>query len=293
MKKFDGIFTALVTPFLKGEVDYNSLKKLVRFQLDQKINGLVISGTTGESPTLSSPEKEKIFSFIKSEVAGQVPLVVGTGSNSTSSSVEASRAAEKWGADAVLVVTPYYNKPPQRGLVEHFKKVAESVALPVILYNVPTRTITAISLETIQTLSRVKNIIGIKEASGDIELGRQIHKSCGPEFLLTSGDDGTWLELCQNGARGTISVLSNIAPRQMVSQLDRLHKKDSAVLSEAKKFNELIRLLFVEANPIPVKAALQMMGVIQSDELRLPLVRLAEEHRKPLQQELEKMGMTN
>jgi len=291
MKSFDGIFTALITPFRGGEIDFDSLKKLLRFQLDKKIHGFVVGGTTAESPTLTDPEKEKLFQFVKSETGGQVPLVMGTGSNSTQATVEASRKAEAWGADGILVVTPYYNKPPQRGLVEHFKKVAESVSIPLLLYNVPSRTITALSLDTIKTLSETKNIIGIKEASGDIEFGRAIYQKCGSEFLLTSGDDGTWLQLCSVGARGTISVLSHVAPLQMVEQLEKLRRRDMSALQDAEKFNDLIKLLFVEANPIPVKAALKMMGIIASDELRLPLVSLTEEYREPLKRALVRLEL--
>ncbi|MEQ1876758.1 MAG: 4-hydroxy-tetrahydrodipicolinate synthase [Bdellovibrionia bacterium] len=291
MKSFDGIFTALITPFRGGEIDFDSLKKLLRFQLDKKINGFVICGTTAESPTLTDAEKEKLFKFVKAEVAEQVPLVMGTGSNSTQATIEASRNAEAWGADGVLVVTPYYNKPPQRGLVEHFKKVAGSVSLPVLLYNVPSRTVTALTLDTVKTLSEIKNIVGIKEASGDVDFGRALYQKCGSEFLLTSGDDGTWLKLCSVGARGTISVLSHVAPLQMVEQLDKLRKRDMSALQDAEKFNDLIKLLFIEANPIPVKAALKMMGIIASDELRLPLVSLTEEYREPLKRALDRMEL--
>ncbi|HEX4925460.1 MAG TPA: 4-hydroxy-tetrahydrodipicolinate synthase [Bdellovibrionales bacterium] len=289
MKSFDGVFTALITPFSGGEIDFDSLKRLVRFQLDNKINGFVISGTTAESPVLTDREREKIFSFVKSEVAGQVPLIVGTGTNSTQSTIEFSREAEKWGADALLTVTPYYNKPPQRGLVEHFKAVAKAVSVPVILYNVPSRTITSLSLDTIKTLSEADNIIGIKEASGDVEFGRSIYQKCGSNFLITSGDDGTWLQLCSVGGRGTISVLSHLIPGRMVEQLEQLRRREPGVMQEAEKYNDLIKLLFIEANPIPVKAALKMMGIIKSEELRLPLVPLAAEYREPLKRALERL----
>lgn len=291
MKSFDGIYTALITPFQNGNVDFTSLKKLIRFQLDKKINGFVVGGTTAESPTIAASEKEKIFSFVKTEVAGAVPLIMGTGSNSTQDTIEASKKAEEWGADGVLVVVPYYNKPPQRGLVAHFTAVAKSISIPVILYNVPGRTITSLSVESVKTLSEVSNIVGIKEASGDIEFGRQIHQACGTEFLLTSGDDGTWLQLCTVGARGTISVLSHVAPLHMVEQLEKLNRGDMAALKDAEKFNDLIKLLFIEANPIAVKAALKMMGIIASDELRLPLVPLAEEYRDMLKRALSRVEL--
>jgi 4-hydroxy-tetrahydrodipicolinate synthase len=286
MKRFEGIFTALITPFKNGEVDFESLGKLVQFQLENKVEGFVISGTTAESPTLSQDEKKAIFAFVKSETSGKVPLVVGTGTNSTNETVQLTRAAEQWGADAVLTVTPYYNKPPQRGLVEHFRKVAECTSLPLILYNVPSRTITALSLETIKALSEIKNVIGIKEASGDVEFGRSIYQKCGHNFLVTSGDDATWLQLCSAGGRGVISVLSHVAPKEMADLLERLRRRDPAALQDSEKFNDLVKLLFIEANPIPVKAALKMMNIISTDELRLPLVPLAQEYRESLKRAL-------
>jgi 4-hydroxy-tetrahydrodipicolinate synthase len=289
MKTFDGVITALITPFRQGQVDFDSLKKLIRHQLDNKINGFVISGTTAESPTLTSAEKEKIFAFVKTEVAGQVPLILGTGTNSTQTTIEQSRKAEEWGADAVLTVTPYYNKPPQRGLVEHFRTVAQAIQIPLILYNVPSRTITGLTLDTIKTLSESKNIVGIKEASGDVDFGRNIYQKCGSDFLLTSGDDGTWLQLCSVGARGTISVLSHLIPGQMVEMLDRLRRREPDAVNEADKYNDLIKLLFVESNPIPVKAALQMMGLIATDEMRLPLTPLALDYREPLRRAMERL----
>ncbi len=164
-KKFHGVLTALITPFFKGEIDFVSLKKLIRHQLDNNIDGFVVSGTTGESPTLSQQEKKQIFNFVKSEVQGQVPVIVGTGTNSTKKTIEHTHDAESWGADAALVVVPYYNKPPQRGLTAHFKAVAESTNLPILLYNVPSRTITSLTAETVFELSKIKNIIGIKQKS--------------------------------------------------------------------------------------------------------------------------------
>lgn len=278
MKNFKGVITALITPFKKGEVDYASLEKLVQYQLDKKIAGFVINGTTAESPTLKKQEKKEIFSFVKSKVPDNFPLIMGTGSNSTEETKEAAREAEKIGADAQLVVVPYYNKPPQRGLFAHFKSVAESVQIPTILYNVPSRTITALELETIKKLSEHPQIIGIKEASGNIEFAKEIRKSCGESFILLSGDDGTYDEFMEAGGDGVISVASHIIPEVMNNKKARANK-------------ELIDLLFVEANPIPVKKALNLMGIIDSAECRLPLVELSDANTQRLLRTMQSKGL--
>lgn len=278
MKKFAGVITAIITPFFKGEVDYESLSKLIEVQIKDGIDGFVVHGTTGESPTVKENERKKIFDFVKSKVPVNFPLIVGTGTNSTEDSIELSIEAEKWGADALLVVVPYYNKPPQRGLLEHFKKIASSVQIPVILYNVPSRTITALELETIKKLSEHPNIIGIKEASGNIEFAKQIRQNCGSEFILLSGDDGSYDDFMKAGGDGVISVASHIVPEVM--------KKKTA--SQNK---ELIDYLFSEANPIPLKAALQQMGIIRSAELRLPLVEFSDSGKNKMKDLLKAKGL--
>jgi 4-hydroxy-tetrahydrodipicolinate synthase len=291
MRAFEQVWTALITPFHNQQIDFDSLKKLLRFQLDGGVSGFVISGTTGESPTLTSEEKHDIFRFVKSEVAGQVPLVMGTGSNSTHETVVATKNATAWGADGVLVVVPYYNKPPQRGLVQHFQTVARASTRPVLLYNVPGRTVASLSLDSIYELSKEKNIVGIKEATGDVEFGRQIILKCGREFLLSSGDDSTALSLALVGARGTISVLSHVIPREFSGLFRRATEGDDKTEGEFQKYKALTDKLFSEANPIPVKAALQLMGIIKSDELRLPLVVLKEDLRRDLQKEMKACGL--
>jgi 4-hydroxy-tetrahydrodipicolinate synthase len=290
MKDFSGVFSALITPFKGGEIDWVSLGRLIRAQMDGGINGLVICGTTAESPTLSDSEKAELFKFVKAEVAGSVPLVMGTGTNCTATTIEATKAAETLGADAALVVVPYYNKPPQRGLFQHFQKVAECSALPVILYNVPSRTITKLELETIEELSRLPKVVGIKEATGDLEFGRRIVESS-RGFLLTSGDDGTFLDLIGVGAKGVISVASNILPRQFSNWCMRARDGDSSVFEEFQNFAELNSYLYVEANPIPVKMAAYLMGLIDSPELRLPLLTLSEPYRVELKKMLQKAGL--
>ncbi len=262
MKKFKGVITALATPFLRGAVDFDSLEKLLQWQLSQGIDGFVIHGTTAESPTLNFTEKEEIFDFIKRKVPASFPLIVGTGTNSTAETIRASQEAEKWGADALLVVVPYYNKPPQRGLFEHFKAVASCVSIPTILYNVPSRTVTSLEAETIKKLSEHPNIIGIKEATGDLAFAKQLRTLCGSEFLLLSGDDVTCDEFQKQGGDGVISVSSHLIPAAM-------KKLNTAA------YREVVDLLFLEANPIPLKRALQLMNIFRSGELRLPLVELS------------------
>lgn len=289
MNQFEGAISALPTPFKNGNLDIHSLKRLVKFQLDNGIQGLVVNGTTGESPTLLASEVEEAFSIVRSEVAGQVPILVGTGSNSTQKTIENSIKAEKLGADGLLIVTPYYNKPPQRALVLHFKAVAESVSIPILLYNVPGRTAVSLGAEATVELSRAPNIVGIKDATADLELGKKIIEGTTAEFVVTSGDDFTFLDLASLGGKGVISVLSNIIPKETVSMLARVRSGDKTATSELQKYRELTRLLFVEANPIPVKAALHYMGIFETDELRLPLVRLEDKYKRELEQELRRL----
>ncbi|MES2768373.1 MAG: 4-hydroxy-tetrahydrodipicolinate synthase [Bdellovibrionota bacterium] len=274
---FEGIITALVTPFKNGEVDYPSLKNLLKSQLDQGIDGFVVHGTTAESPTTTDAEKEKIFQFVKSEVAGQVPLIVGTGTNSTQDTIQRSQKAEKWGAKALLVVVPYYNKPPQRGLFEHFNKVANSVEIPTILYNVPGRTITSLELDTILSLSENKKIVGIKEATGDVEFGAKIISKVRRDFNVLSGDDKTCMALAAKGGKGVIAVVSHLISGKMQDTYKRIKAGDAKALIEYEKYFPLIDSMYVEANPIPVKYALKKIGILSSDEMRLPLVSISEE----------------
>jgi 4-hydroxy-tetrahydrodipicolinate synthase len=292
MKNLKGTFTALITPFQNGKVDFTSLGKLVRHQLANGVDGFVINGTTAESPTLTWDEQVELFNFVKAQSRQDVTLIMGAGSNSTQKTIEASRRAEVLGADAILVVVPYYNKPPQRGLYEHFKAVAASVKIPVILYNVPGRTITSLATETIGSLSKIPNIVGIKEASGKIDFASDIIKACGKDFAMLSGDDGTYVEFLGAGGHGVISVATHIIPAQMVQwkkwvQAGELEK----ARTDIKKYSKLIDALFMEANPIPVKKALQLMGIIESGELRLPMVELEQENTEKLKAEMKSVGV--
>ena len=291
MKDLSGVLTALITPFKKSEIDWVSLKKLVRHQLEGGVSGFVINGTTGESPTLSNAEKKQLFDFVKSESAGSVPLVMGTGSNSTQESIRATREAAEWGADAALVVVPYYNKPPQRGLFQHFQAVAECSKLPIILYNVPGRTITKLELSTIQELSRLTNVVGIKEATGDINFGRSVVDSCHDDFLVLSGDDGTFIDLARVGGKGVISVASHILPKEFANWCKRARGGDETARADFQRYNELNNYLYVEANPTPIKMALFQMGIIESPELRLPLVSLSEPYTVELKHKMKQVGL--
>jgi 4-hydroxy-tetrahydrodipicolinate synthase len=292
MKSFKTVMTALITPFRDGEVDFSSLETLVRHQIKNGVQGFVVNGTTAESPTLTVHESELIFKAIRAMVGDNFPLIMGTGSNSTAHTIEASKRAEALGADGVLVVVPYYNKPPQRGLVQHFKAVANAVKIPVVLYNVPGRTITTMTPETIQELSRVQNIVGIKEASGDIAFAKDIVSKVGPEFIMLSGDDGTYVEFLNAGGHGVISVTSHIFPKEMIEWTKLMaNGKTQEARDGIGKHAKLINHLFVEANPIPVKMALYQMGIIKSPELRLPMVTMAEDLAAKMKQEMIACGV--
>lgn len=291
MKKFSGVFTAIVTPFIKGELDYQSLKNLVKYQLDGGVQGLVVNGTTGESPALTVEEQERVFQTVKAEVGGQVPLVLGTGTNSTRVTVDRTIQAGALGADAALVVVPYYNKPTQEGLYEHFRVTAEKSRIPVITYNVPGRTITGIELSTFKKLSTTPNIIGVKEASGDVAFGAKLIEEVGPGFLVTSGDDGTCLDLILKGGHGVVSVASNIIPQVFADLVRRARDGDAGVKEDYKKYSALVDGLYVESNPIPVKAALHKLGVIRSPELRLPMTTAAEGTQEKLEKLLADAGV--
>ncbi|MBC7753048.1 MAG: 4-hydroxy-tetrahydrodipicolinate synthase [Moraxellaceae bacterium] len=275
-----GVFSALITPFENGEVDYTSLEKLVDYQVSQGINGLVINGTTAESPTLTPNEVKKIFSIVRAMVGLQFPLILGTGSNSTAKSMEDTQKAAELGADAALVVVPYYNKPPQRGLVQHYKAIAKNSEIPVIMYNVPGRTITSMTAETIWELSEIKNILGIKEASGDIVFDERIKSKLPNDFVFLSGDDGTYIDFLKLGGHGIISVMSNIIPKLTVEWTQAVMNGSVKETEIAfNKFKALIDGMYIEANPIPVKWMLHRKGLIKSPEMRLPLMELHPKYR--------------
>jgi 4-hydroxy-tetrahydrodipicolinate synthase len=273
---FEGSIPALVTPMGEdGSIDFGAWEKLLDFHLAAGTDGVVVGGTTGESPVLDRGEIEELVRRAKAQVGGRIPVIAGSGTNSTAGSVALSRVAEAAGADALLVVTPYYNKPTQEGLFQHFSAVADAVDIPVILYNVPGRTACDMLADTVARLSQHPRIVGVKEATGDIARGVAILRQSRPGFLLLSGDDPTAAELIRIGARGVISVTANVAARAM-------HELCEAGLAgrhgEAMAINErlipLHRALFVESNPIPVKWAVHRLGLI-GPGIRLPLTPLS------------------
>lgn len=279
MRQFEGLYTALVSPFnSNGSLDFKSLKKLVNYQLKKGVQGFVVNGTTAESPTLSFEEKKDIFDCVKAEVANQVPIVFGSGSNNTAQTIELSKKAESWGADGLLVVCPYYNKPNQRGLEAHFSAVAKSVKLPILLYNVPSRTVVGLENETVSNLSKISNIVGIKEASGNISLGKSIVDSCDESFLVSSGDDLSYIDLALNGGRGVISVCSHIIPELSLKCLAKAIEGQRSANSDFSPYVNLVKYLYIEPNPVAVKYALFKLGLIESPKVRLPLVNLSEVH---------------
>ena len=289
---FNGAISALVTPFLNGEVDYASLEKLVAYQLENGIRGFVVNGTTAESPTLTSAEVTKIFTLVRAQAGVNFPIILGTGSNSTAKTVEATKKASELGANAALVVVPYYNKPPQRGLAEHFKAVAKASEVPVILYNVPGRTITGMTVDTIAELAEVKNVLGIKEATGDIKFDQEIIGRVAKNFLMLSGDDGTYIDFLKIGGQGIISVMSNLITKECSRWTELMMSgKVSEAEADFKKYTKLINLMYCEANPIPVKWMLYKKGIIKSPEMRLPLVTLDSKFHAEITAEMQSLGL--
>lgn len=289
--KLSGAISALVTPFESGAVDYKSFAKLVEFQLKNGIRGFVVNGTTAESPTLSWNEVEKLYASVREIVGSRVPVIVGTGSNATVHTIEMTKKAEDLGADAALVVVPYYNKPPQRGLVAHFSETAKNTKLPIILYNVPGRTITGMTLETILELAKNENIVAIKEASGDVSFDENLKRKLPERFTLLSGDDPTYIPFLKIGGTGIISVMSNAltAACERWAKLAQ-DKKWQEVEQDFAKYKQLIALMYVEANPIPIKWILFKMGIISSPEMRLPLMELEQQYYEKITTELKNTG---
>ncbi len=279
---FHGAITAIVTPFRNGRLDAPGLKKLVEFQIRNGISGIVPCGTTGESATLSFEEHEKVIEVVIRAAAGRVPVIAGTGSNNTKEAVVLTRYAKKAGADAALVITPYYNKPTQKGLVAHFKAIAGEVDIPIILYNVPGRTGVNMTADTVALLAEVGNIVGVKEASGNLAQICDILRATPRTFCVLSGDDALYFPMLALGAKGVISVVSNVAPRPMADLYDAFVSGRTATAREIHfRLWPLMQTLFIETNPIPVKTAVAMMGMIK-EEFRLPLCPMSDVNRKAL-----------
>ena len=289
---FHGSMVALVTPMREdGSIDEASLAQLVEFHVDNGTDALVVAGTTGEASTLDEEEHCRVIRLVVEWAAGRVPVIAGTGANSTREAIELTRCAMKGGADACLLVTPYYNKPTQEGLYRHFRAVAEAVPIPQILYNVPGRTACDLHNDTVERLAGISNIVGIKDATGDMVRGKELVERCGDRMDIYSGDDATTLELMRLGGKGGISVTANIAPKAM-------HEMCSAALAgdfaQAEAINQrlmpLHKKLFVEANPIPVKWALNQMGLIPSG-IRLPMTELSPSCHDVVREAMQQAGL--
>jgi 4-hydroxy-tetrahydrodipicolinate synthase len=288
---FTGVITALVTPFRNGAVDEEALRRLVDEQIDAGIDGLVPVGTTGESPTLDHEEHLRVIQIVVLQARKRVPVIAGTGANSTREAIELSKEAKRLGADGMLQVTPYYNKPTQDGLYRHFKAIIEAASLPTIVYNVPGRTGCDLLPETVARLCDIKEVVGIKEATGNLQRASQIIARVGDRLVVLSGDDATALPLFAVGARGVISVVSNVAPGDFAGMWDAFAAGD---LARARDLHyrcfPLSEGLFIEANPIPVKSALAMMGKI-ADEIRPPLYPMSGANKEKVHKILLDLGL--
>jgi 4-hydroxy-tetrahydrodipicolinate synthase len=285
---FSGTFTALVTPFRNGEVDVEALEGMVEFQIQHGVSGLVPCGTTGETPAMSEAEDRVVVETVVRITNGRVPIIAGTGSNSTDMAIKYTKMAQEVGADGSLQVAPYYNKPTQEGLYRHFAAIAESTKLPLVLYNIPGRTGVTISAETMARLAEIPNIVGVKDSTLSMNMISDVIRLCGEEFDVLSGDDPMTLPLVALGGRGVISVASNVAPGAVSDMVRAVLEGDWERGRELHyELLPLFRALFVETNPIPVKTAASLLGLC-SDEMRLPLVPMEGENLRALQETLDR-----
>lgn len=288
---FKGMATAMVTPMTPEGVDYEALGRFIDFQLSQGINALVAVGTTGESATLSPEERKEVIRFTIDRVAGRVPVIAGTGTNNTQHAIDYSISAAREGADALLVVTPYYNKATQNGLIAHFTAIADKVDKPIILYNVPSRTGCNLLPATVEKLAEHPNIAAIKEASGNMNQVVELFARCGDKIDVYSGEDGLTVPILSMGGKGTISVLSNVLPKEAVAMTDAFFAGNVAKAAQDQcKYLNLINLLFCEVNPIPAKAAVSAMG-FGKEYIRLPMTPMEPENRAKLLAEMRRLGV--
>lgn len=292
MEKFHGALVALVTPFIDGQLDEQGLIDLIEFQIANGTHGIVPGGTTGESATIGMDENKRIIDITVKTVNGRVPVIAGAGANNTLEAIELTESAKASGADAVLSVVPYYNKPDQEGIYLHFKTIAESVDIPIFLYNVPGRTVVSIAADTVNRLAQIENIIGIKEASGSLEQISDVIRKTPEDFIVLSGDDFTSMPTVFIGGHGVISVISNVYPQGMAKMMER------AISGDIKGANELhyqmydaMKLMFSAPSPAPAKKALEMMGMIKSGGTRLPIAPMKEEAIENLRQGLVGLGL--
>lgn len=292
MKKlFEGSGVALVTPFKDGEVNYEKMGDLIEWHIENKTDAIIVCGTTGESATMTDKERKSTIKFVVDKVNKRIPVIAGSGSNNTAYSIELSKYCQEVGADGLLIVTPYYNKATQNGLIKHYTAIADSVDLPIILYNVPGRTGVNITPATVEKLSKIENIVAIKEASGNISQVAEIARLCGEDFAIYSGNDDQIVPILSLGGIGVISVLANVLPKETH---DIVEKYLSGDVEESRKLqlrlNELVNSLFIEVNPIPVKAAMNLMGM-EAGELRLPLTDISEQNLEVLKNNMVKAGI--
>ena len=280
---FKGSIVALITPFKNNKLDEDSYISLIHYHLANGTSGLVPAGTTGESPTLDHQEHQKVIELCVKESKGKIPVIAGTGSNSTDEAISLTKFAEKSGADAALVVTPYYNRPTQEGLYQHFKAINDNCSIPIIIYNIPPRSVVDMQVDTMARLFELKNIVGVKDATGDLDRVKKQREKMGPDFIQLSGEDGTALEFNLNGGVGCISVSANVAPK-----LSSDFQKESINnnINKAKEINEklipLHKSLFIESSPSPVKYAASVLNLC-SDDVRLPLVKVTEKTKKEVE----------
>jgi len=290
---FRGSFTALVTPFKNGSVDEKAFRELVDWQIAEGTKGLVPVGTTGESPTLSHEEHRSVVEWCVDQARGRVPVVAGAGSNSTKEAIDLAQHAEKAGADAVLVVTPYYNKPTQEGLYQHFKAIDDAIGIPIIIYNIPPRSVIDMSVETMKRLWELKNIAGVKDATANVVRVSQQRAAMGPDFNQLSGEDATALGFMAHGGHGCISVTSNVAPRLCAEfQVSCLKGDYASALKVQDKLMPLHTALFIETNPAPAKYALSLLGKC-AETVRLPMVTVAEKTRAAVREAMVHAGLMN
>ncbi len=295
MKKtvFTGSGVAIITPFTENGVNYDELGRMIEYHIENKTDAIIICGTTGEASTMPDEEHCSVIKYTVDKVAGRIPVIAGTGSNDTPHAIKLTKFAENAGADAILTVTPYYNKATQKGLIEHFTAIASSVSIPIILYNVPSRTGCNIKPETLKKLSEIENIVAVKEASGDLSQVAKIASICGDSLDIYSGNDDQILPILSLGGKGVISVVANVAP---TNTHNMVHEFLAGNIEEAKKLQlgmiELVDALFCEVNPIPVKTALGLMGW-NTGELRLPLTSMEEKTLNQLKTAMKNYGLLN
>ncbi|MBI4610991.1 MAG: 4-hydroxy-tetrahydrodipicolinate synthase [Candidatus Rokubacteria bacterium] len=291
-RNFQGSIVALVTPFRDGRVDEAKLRELVEFHVRNGTDGIVPCGTTGESPTLSHEEHKRVVEIVIEAARGRIPVIAGTGSNSTAEAIDLTTHAKKAGADGALVVSPYYNRPTQQGLYEHFRAIAEATDLPILVYNIQGRTAVNVETDTLARLARdCETIVGVKEASGSLDQMTQVILACGPEFTVLSGDDNLTLPLMAVGGRGVISVIANVVPKETAEVTHAALDGDWKRARELHlRLFPLCKAMFIETNPIPVKEAMAMMGMI-APEFRLPLCRMAEANRERLKKVLAQFNL--